>query len=239
MTKRLYWLDDHCHEAVAFIEEIKGNEAAFDQTCFYPGGGGQPSDHGFLILPDFSSVDVTSVRADRDGIVWHTVANGSLLKAGKPVLLKVDIERRAALGRYHTVLHILNTIVKRDYDGWITGTQIEVDYSRIDFNVPGFTPERIAELEKKVNAVIEANHRISSYTMSEAWFATQPGLLRSLEAKPPLIDGHVRVVEIIGFDEQACGGTHPPSTGGLGRFSITKTENKGKQNKRLYVHLAV
>ena len=141
--------------------------------------------------------------------------------------------------RYHTVLHILNTIVLRDYQGWITGAQIGLDYSRTDFNLPGFSPAMREELEGKVNAVLRADHPIRAYTLPEEEFHARPDLLRTLEAKPPVVEGRVRVVEITGFDAQACGGTHLPSTRGLGKFSITKTENKGKQNKRLYIHLAV
>lgn len=137
------------------------------------------------------------------------------------------------------MLHVLNTIVLRDYQGWITGAQIGVDYSRIDFNLPGFSPALCEELERKVNAVRDADHPIHAYTLPEDEFHARPELLRTLEAKPPVVEGRVRVVEITGFDAQASGGTHLPSTKGLGRFSITKTENKGKQNKRLYVHLAV
>ena len=127
----------------------------------------------------------------------------------------------------------------RDYAGWITGAQIGVNYSRIDFNLPGFSPVMREELERKVNAVLTAGHSIRAFTLPEDEFHARKDLLRTLEAKPPVVEGRVRVVEIVGFDAQACGGTHLPSTAGLGRFSITKTENKGKLNKRLYVHLAV
>jgi len=237
MTRRLYWLDDHCHQTAARIVAVAGNEVACDQTCFYPGGGGQPPDQGFLINQGGGRVAVSSVRADAGGIVWHQLDGETNLEPGEPVTLKIDTARRTALARYHTVLHVLNTIVLRDYSGWITGAQIGVDYSRIDFNLSGFSPELRAELEQKVNAVLEADHPIRAYTLPEEDFANRPDLLRTLEAKPPVIEGRVRIVEITGFDAQACGGTHLPSTAGLGRFSITKAENKGKQNKRLYVRL--
>lgn len=156
---------------------------------------------------------------------------------GQPVRLKVNRERRAALTRQHTVLHVLNTIALRDHSAWITGAQIGPDYSRIDFKWEGFSPVVCASLEQKVNAIIDANLPIVSYYVKEDEFRQREDLLRTLEVKPPVIDGQVRVVEISGFDAQACGGTHVGSTAAVGRFSIYKTENKGKVNKRLYIRL--
>jgi misacylated tRNA(Ala) deacylase len=232
-TARLYWQDDHCVTAEATVLSLAGQEVALDQTCFYPGGGGQPCDTGTL-----DGRPVIAVRADDDGVIWHRLEECAVLTAGQRVELLVDAARREALARYHTVLHILNTIVLRDYAGWITGAQIGVDYSRIDFNLERFTPEVREELERKVNAVIESNHPIRASWLTEAEFRERPDLLRTLDVKPPVHEGNVRVVAIEGFDQQACGGTHLESSGGLGRFSITKTENKGRQNKRLYVKLA-
>ena len=139
--------------------------------------------------------------------------------------------------RYHTVLHVLNTIALRDYNGWITGVQIGVEYSRIDFRVDGFSAATCAELERKVNAVLQENHALVAYNVPEEEFRRRDDLLRTLEAKPPVSHGQVRVVEIQGFDAQACGGTHVRTTSEVGRFSIFRTENKGKINKRLYVRL--
>ena len=139
--------------------------------------------------------------------------------------------------RYHTVLHVLNTVTLRDYGGWITGVQINPDYSRIDFKLDNFTPALIAELEKKVNEVLAENHTLKSYMISEEEFRKRPDLLRTLDAQPPISHGKVRVVEIEGFDAQACGGTHMHNTSEVGRFSIFRADNKGKNNKRLYVRV--
>jgi len=150
----------------------------------------------------------------------------------------VNKERRLALTRYHTVLHVLNTIALRDYGGWITGVQIGVDQSRIDFKLDSLSAAMCAELEGKVNAVLAGNHALKAYYLSEEEFRRRDDLLRTLEARPPVSDGRVRVVEIQGFDAQACGGTHVGSTSEVGRFAIVRTENKGRINKRLYVRLA-
>jgi misacylated tRNA(Ala) deacylase len=135
------------------------------------------------------------------------------------------------------VLHVLNTIALRDYGGWITGVQIGVDYSRIDFKLDDLGATTRVELERKVNAVLDGHHALKAYYISQDEFARRGDLLRTLEAKPPVVDGQVRVVEIQGFDAQVCGGTHVSVTSEVGRFSIVRTENKGKINKRLYVRL--
>ena len=237
-TLRLYWEDDHCFETEARVEAVEDDAIAFDRTCFYPGGGGQPSDAGTVMLSSGQVLEIVSARAGVDEVAWHVV-NGRLPSdmVGQSAKLRVNRERRVALARHHTVLHVLNTIALRDYAAWITGVQIGVDYSRIDFKWEGFSAAVSDELEKKVNAVLQGNHPLKSYYLPEDEFHKRTDLLRTLEVKPPVIGGRVRVVEIVGFDAQACGGTHADSTGELGRFSIFRTENKGKINKRLYIRL--
>lgn len=115
--------------------------------------------------------------------------------------------------------------------------QIGVDYSRIDFKWEGFSLAVCGELEYTVNSVLRGNHSLKSFYIPEHEFQKRQDLLRTLEVKPPVIAGRVRVVEIVGFDAQACGRTFASSTGELGRFSIFRTGNKGKINKRLYIRL--
>ena len=237
-TKRLYLDDDHCFEAEANVVAVRENSIAFDQTCFYPGGGGQPPDEGSVTLQSGEILEILSAHSDPDDVIWHLSKSQPPSDiVGKPVKLMLNRERRLALMRYHTVLHILNTVALRDYGGWITGVQIGADYSRIDFKIEGFSAVMCSELEKKVNAVLNENHTVKSYFLIEEEFRKRDDLLRTLEVKPPVSHGRVRVVEIQGFDAQACGGTHVSTTAEVGRFSIFRTENKGKINKRLYVRL--
>jgi misacylated tRNA(Ala) deacylase len=237
-TLRLYWEDDHCVEADATVIAVRDTALAFDQTCFYPGGGGQPADSGRVRLPGGAVLDIVTIDAAADEVLWH-IAKAAPPPGvlGQPARLLLDKDRRLALARYHTVLHVVNTIALRDYAGWITGVQIGTDYSRIDFKLAGFSPALCAELEGKVNAVLARNHAVRAYYLPEEEFRRRDDLLRTLEVKPPVVNGRVRVVEIQGFDAQACGGTHVSTTGALGRFSIFRTENKGRINKRLYVRL--
>jgi Ser-tRNA(Ala) deacylase AlaX len=236
-TKRLYWSDEQRLESNAIVIGVHADGLALNQTCFYPGGGGQPADNGTITIGDYS-VAVLNVEASDKGCCGTMCAvapqPGWL---GQIVHLRVEPVRRAAFSRYHTILHVLNTIALRDYGAWITGAQIGVDYSRIDFKWDGFSPAICGEVEQKVNTELVANRHITAYLLDVEQFSRRPDLLRTLEVKPPVIDGHVRVVEIEGFDAQACGGTHVSGTRELGRFSITRTENKGRINKRLYVRL--
>lgn len=237
-TRRLYLQDSYCFESDATIAAVRENAVAFDQTCFYPGGGGQPPDEGSAKVGSEPELEIVSVQADSEEILWHIFKSPPPLDIlGKPARLILNKERRMAFMRYHTVLHVLNTIALRNYGGWITGVQIGTDYSRIDFKLEGFSAAMCEEMEKKVNAVLDENHAIKPYYLSAEDFRKREDLLRTLEAKPPLSGGQVRVVEIQGFDAQACGGTHVRTTSEVGKFSIFRTENKGKINKRLYVRL--
>ena len=237
-TVRLYLQDDHCFENQATILAIHENTIVCNQTCFYPGGGGQPPDEGEIRLVNGELIEIESVRADTQGVIWHVCkTNPASTHVGASVQLILNKERRLALMRYHTVLHVLNTITLSEYGGWITGVQINADYSRIDFKLENFSPSVTTELEKKVNEVLREDHPLKSYTITEAEFRKRPDLLRTLEAQPPISHGRVRVVEIDGFDAQACGGTHMHNTRDVGKFSIFRTDNKGKNNKRLYVRL--
>jgi misacylated tRNA(Ala) deacylase len=238
-TERLYLDDSGCFENEARVLAAREDALAFDRTCFYPGGGGQPADAGTVELSSGVRLRIASVRAEEDEVLWHLTEPAAAHDVvGQPARLAVDRERRLALTRYHTVLHVLNTVALRDYGGWITGCQIAPDYARIDFKLDRLSPALCAELEAKVNAVLARDHPISHYYLPEAEFRERADLLRTLDAQPPVIGGRVRVVEIRGFDAQACGGTHVHSTAQVGAFSIFRTENKGRNNKRLYVRLS-
>ncbi|MDX2166300.1 MAG: alanyl-tRNA editing protein [Deltaproteobacteria bacterium] len=237
-TERLYLQDDHALAATATVMARRDDGLALDRTCFYPGGGGQPADCGTIELAGGARLNVTGVQVE-DGTLWHlTDAPPPADAVGRPAALAVDGARRVALSRYHTVLHVLNTLALRDYGAWITGAQIAPDYARIDFKFEGFSPAVAAELEAKVNAVLAGEHRLRAYYVSEEEFRRRDDLRRTLTAEPPVVDGQVRVVEIGGFDAQACGGTHVGALAELGRCAIYKTENKGRINKRLYVRLS-
>jgi misacylated tRNA(Ala) deacylase len=235
-TERLYLHDEYCFESEAVVMAVSGDCVAFDRTCFYPGGGGQPSDSGTAYLGGTETA-IASIRADGD-VLWH-VAESAFEEAavGQTATLTLDVPRRLSLMRYHTVLHVLNTIALRDHGAWITGVQMAQDYSRIDFKIENFSQALGSEIERKVNDVLSARRSLRSYYITAEEFEKRADLLRTLDVKPPVIDGRVRVVEIEGFDAQACGGTHVHTTAEVGALSIFRVENKGKNNKRLYLRL--
>jgi misacylated tRNA(Ala) deacylase len=236
-TERLYLQDDSC-DAEATVVAVREDALAFDRTCFYPGGGGQPPDDG-RVHPDGGAVlEILAARAAPDDVIWHIAASPPPPDlVGRRATLAVNRARRLALTRHHTVLHVLNTIALRDYGGWITGVQIGTDYSRIDFKLEGFSAALCTELEDKVNAVLRAGRALRAFDLPEEEFRRRTDLLRTLEVRPPVHQGRVRVVEIDGFDAQACGGTHVRNTAEVGTFLIFRTENKGRINKRMYIRL--
>src|SRR5436190_21697830 len=118
-TTRLYLQDDHRFETEATLLAVHQNMLAFDQTCFHPGGGGQPPDEGVVKFQDGQTVEVTSIQTDSDNVLWHVCETAPPLEfIGQQTLLSLNQGKRLALMRYHTVLHVLNTIVLRDYNGW-------------------------------------------------------------------------------------------------------------------------
>lgn len=230
-TRRLYLHDDQCVAAIATVQAVADGVFTVDQSPFFVGGGGQPCDIGTV-----DGVAIRGVAVDADDRVWHQSA--AALTVGQQVKLCVDAPRRAILSRYHTALHVLNTLAMVHYQAWITGAHMTTDYARIDFAMPWLDPVVLADLELRMNETLAANHAVRAYTMPPAEFAQRPDLIRTLNVKPPVYHGVVRIVEIVGFDGQACGGTHVRHTHDVGACTIFKSENKGKQNKRLYVRFA-
>jgi len=237
-THRLYLDHGEVAECFATVVAVDGDACACDRSCFYPGGGGQPCDLGTLAGERQGARAVVAVHADERGVVWHRCEPpADMALVGQRVTLGIDVRRRRALARYHTVLHVLNTIALRDHDGWITGVQIGTEGSRIDFRIDDFGAPLCAELERKVNAVLQCAYPIRAYYLDQEAYRQRDDLRRTLDVAPPVVDGRVRVVEIEGFDAQACGGTHVASTAEVGRFTIDRRENKGRRNKRMYVRL--
>ena len=231
MTARLYLDDAYLQEFDAEVAASDGGWCTLTRTAFFPGGGGQPPDRGALAAAG-EALPVTAVREDDAGRISHEV--GRDLEPGTRVRGSLDWPYRYALMRHHGLLHVVNAVAREAFSGMITGVQIGPDRSRIDFRLPEFSRERLPDLEARVNAVLARGLRVGASTISEDEFRARPELVRTLEVLPPVVDGRVRVVEMEGFDAQACGGTHVHSTAEIGRARIVKFDNKGKDNKRLY-----
>jgi misacylated tRNA(Ala) deacylase len=231
MTTKLYLDDPYRREFDAAVLDSTDGWCVLSQTAFYPGGGGQPCDRG-QVTQGGCSVEVSAVRVDDAGRVWHCV--GCELDAGTAVHGRIDWPFRHAVMRGHGLMHVINAVARQQFGGLITGVQIGPQRSRIDFKLAGFAREQLQEFEERVNAVIERGLAVTSSVISEDEFRNRPELIRTLNVLPPIVDGRVRIVAIAGFDAQACGGTHVHSTAEIGRARIGKFDNKGKDNKRFY-----
>ena len=192
MTERLYLQDAYCFHHDAVITAVAADAVALDRTCMYPGGGGQPPDTGALIMPAGSSLPITTVRRDEAGELWHAFqvdpGNGALragMRVGAPCSLQLHAERRLKLMRFHTALHVFNTVMLRGFDGWITGVRMDPARSHIDFRV-NYTPEMVRRIEDDVNEVLARQLGVGSYTISAEEFERRTDLLRTLEASPKL-----------------------------------------------------
>src|SRR5262245_28302446 len=232
-TSRLYWEDAYQWEFAATVLAHADDWYALSATAFYPGGGGQPADTGTLKTAAGEDA-VTGVRS-ADGLVWHRTTLA--LATGAPLTGRVGWPRRYQLMKYHTLLHIVNTVMLDTHGARITGADIGVTQARVDFDVEGPLRETSAAVEAAVNAVIERSLALEAAFVPESELTRNPRLVRTLEVAPPVEQGRVRTLEIAGFDTQACGGTHVHNTAELGRCRIARVDNKGRRNKRLYVML--
>ena len=235
MNARLYLEDPDLRAFDAEVVESAGGACVLSRTAFHPGGGGQPHDRGTLAVSG-KALPVAAVREDERGRVWHDV--GRDLAPGTAVHGELDWPYRHALMRHHGLMHVVNAIALERFGGLITGVQLGPDRSRIDLRLDGFVRDRVPELEAAVNDVLARDLPLRATVITEEEFRRRPDLVRTLKVLPTVVDGTVRVVEIVGFDAQACGGTHVRSTGDIGRARVERFDNKGKDNKRFYWTLA-
>jgi misacylated tRNA(Ala) deacylase len=229
-TELLYLTDAYLQSFTAQVVDVdnEGGRVALDRTAFYPTGGGQPHDTGTI-----DGRPVVDVRKEGD-VVWHTVAeDASLPVVGAEVEGEVDWERRHALMRTHTALHLLCGVIWNEWGKAVTGGNMEPLSARMDFEFDplpeGFGP-RVEEL---VNAELVADHKIEVSFLRRDTAVADEDLIRTKVNLIPESVREIRVVDIVGLDKQADGGTHVASTSEVGRIRVTKTESKGKGNKRI------
>ena len=236
VTDRIYLRDAQCRvfdAAVVAVED--GGRVALDATAFYATGGGQPHDTGTLAW-DGGSAAVVDVRG-HGPVVWHTL-EGDTPATGAAVRGTVDWERRYGLMRTHTALHILCGVIWNRWGAAVTGGNMEPLRARMDFEF-GPLPEGFgAEVAALVNAEIAADRPVEVSFWPRAEALADEDLIRTKVNLIPTSVTEIRVVDIVGLDRQADGGTHVASTGEVGRFEVTKTESKGKANKRLRITLS-
>jgi len=211
-----------------------------DRSAFYPGGGGQPPDSGGLLWHGVQTRIVgTRKGSGTDADLYLLPAPGDPVPpAGTPVRGAIDDDRRTTLMRTHSGLHVLCGTVFRDYGALVTGGNMEPGEARMDFNLPDIPAGFKQTLEDAVNAEIEADRPIAVRWMAREEALAIPDIVRTQSVFPPDTGEELRLVDIVGLDMQADGGTHVASTRQIGRIQIYKVENKGRQNRRVRIRLA-
>ncbi len=233
VTESLFQQDAYLRRCLAQVVELLPEGVVLDRTVFYPLGGGQPGDTGVLRATDGREWGVVGARKGEGGRVVHPLAGDAPPPAvGEHVEAVIDWDRRHAHMRMHSCLHLLGSVLRYG----VTGGQITAERSRLDFD----TQDEIdaARVTDAVNALIAADHQLRSSWITDEELDRQPELIRTMSVQPPRGAGRIRLLEIPGVDLQPCGGTHIASTGEIGPIEVTKVENKGRHNKRVYVAFA-
>ena len=229
-TDLLYLRDAQLREFDAAVVDVDTEErrVALDRTAFYATGGGQPHDTGTL-----GGLAVENVRKEGEH-VWHTLGgDGDLPAVGDEVHGEIDWDRRHALMRTHTALHVLCGVIWQEWRVPVTGGNMEPLSARMDFELDP-TPENFgARVEELVNAEIAADRPIEISFLPRSEAVLDEDLIRTKVSLIPESVTEIRVVDIVGLDKQADGGTHVRSTGEVGGIRVVKTESKGKGNKRI------
>jgi misacylated tRNA(Ala) deacylase len=234
MTDLLYHTDSYLREFEALVTEVTADGVVLDRTAFFPGGGGQPNDVGWLEF-DGQRREVSKVRRDQGRLV-HTVGQ-PVIPVGTPVKGILNWERRYALMRTHTAMHILCGVIWRDYGASVTGGKMKPLEGRMDFEFERMQRELVDEIEEKINVEVAAARPISVRILPREEAFEIPDLIRTKINLLPKQIKQVRVVEIEGLDLQADGGTHVANTKEVGALRIVDYKSKGRINKRLVVAL--
>ncbi len=226
VTELLYLRDAYQRSFTATVTAVDGPRVALDRTAFYPTGGGQPYDTGTL-----GRARVTEVRKEGED-VWHTL-EGPVPALGAEIAGELDWDRRHALMRTHTALHVLCGVIWNEWGKAVTGGNMEPLSARMDFEFDPL-PEAFGQtVEDLVNKELSAARPVEVTFLPRDTAVTDEDLIRTKVNMIPESVQEIRVVDIVGLDKQADGGTHVRTTDEVGRIRVVKTESKGKGNKRI------
>ena len=238
MTKLLYMGSiegNYIKEFDATVTKNKKDYVCLDQTAFYPLGGGQPSDVGFLEWDDKKSEVKEAIK--KGNTIKHII-NGEKPPEDTDVLGFINWDRRYSHMKMHTAQHIISGIVFDDYDARTVGNQIHTDYSRVDFHPVSFSEKDLEDIENKFNKIIERNLPIKIYEEERESLEKRVDQQRcNLDLLPKFIT-KLRIVEIEGFDICPCAGTHVKNTSEIPKINKTKKESKGKDRDRIVYSLS-
>jgi len=236
-TDCLFRNDAYARECPATVLGITGEGGiVLDRTVFYATSGGQPGDRGVLLAPNGAEAAVaTAVYTDAAKSEIAHVLSGSAPRpeVGADVAVKIDWDLRYARMRMHTALHLLSAVLPYP----VTGGSVGEAESRLDFDIPEAGLDK-DEITAKLNQMIAADAEVVSRWITDEELAANPGLVKTMSVKPPMGTGRVRLIEIVGFDLQPCGGTHVRRTSEIGAVRVTGIEKKGKLNRRVRLQLS-
>jgi misacylated tRNA(Ala) deacylase len=227
--------DVHCLEST--VVDARPGRVLLDVSPFYPGGGGQLPDRG--VLRWRGGELAVSGFENAGGGTWILLADPAAEISGH-VEAVVDTAFRQMMRELHTGTHVLNAFVFQAFDGaLVTGVQMNDDgTARMDFDVPDADNDTLRALEGPINDAIRQNLPVRDVYIPLAQASGEHGLIRSKSvAPPPTTDGLIRIVDIVGLDRQACGGTHLSETGASRPIRILKIDNKGRHNRRVRIGL--
>lgn len=234
-TERLDLIDSTVREWDATVLDVNEDGIVLDRSAFYPGGGGQPPDHGVLL---WGGVQTRIEGARRGDDIRLIPAEGDPVPGiGAEVRGAIEDERRTALMRTHSGLHLLSGVVFRDFGALVTGSNMDPLTGRLDFNLDEVPPGFKEAVEEACNLEVAADRAIAAYELPRAEAFEIPDIIRTATNLLPENIEIVRIVDIAGLDVQADGGTHVASTNQIGAMRVLKVENKGKGFRRIRIAL--
>jgi misacylated tRNA(Ala) deacylase len=233
-TELLFRDDAYCRQGTARVIAAVTDGIELDRTIFYPTGGGQPGDAGALLRANGERVPIVDTRKGEGfGTVLHVPAAGAALpEPGETVALEIDWDRRYALMRLHTALHVMSCVVVAP----VTGGNIAADKARLDFDIDMSLLDA-ARIERETNALITRGVETQTVWITDEELEARPDLVKTMSVKPPRGAGRVRLLSIPGIDLQPCCGTHVRNIGEIGAIRIVRIRNEGKRNKRVEIAL--
>jgi misacylated tRNA(Ala) deacylase len=238
MTELLYQTDSYLREFEAVVTAIDPENLGLilDRTAFYPGGGGQPSDSGWL-EGGGRQYHVSKIKRIAGNLLHLVEGQEPLPEVGMIVQGSLNWDRRYQLMRTHSALHVLCGVVFRDYGASVTGGDMDPLQGRMDFEFETMHRDLVDEIEAAINAEVEKRHPIRVAILPREEAFKIPDLIRTKINLLPEGIQQVRVVEIEGLDLQADGGTHVSNTSEIGRIRVVDYKSKGKINKRIYIEI--
>lgn len=233
MTELLFLRNAYQRECTSTVVDVRDNAVVLDKTIFYYTGGGQPHDTGLL-----GGNLVVDVRKDGDEVLHYLMEGAALPLVGDIVDCSVNWERRHQLMRTHTAMHVLCGVIWNEWKVPVTGGNMEPLSARMDFELPEVPEGFLQRVEVLVNEAVAANYPIEVSFLPRDTAVEDEDLIRTKVSLIPANVKEIRVVDIVGLDKQADGGTHVASTNEVGSVRVVKMENKGKGFRRLRVEIS-